>query len=233
MPCTLPPFEPLDGVLQRHLALAVVGGAHPGGDRHLSAIARLQGFSSCNPAAFPHQWEVWWGEASRAVASTPPSASRIFVIWAEAEGELSRGLPQRRQRPAPSLSDLGRRAFAAYGAWQLPHTWLPSTSGSGAASGVAPHYRSSLRRRLLGSRPTRRTPRGRRSCRGTAPFSFLWQGQERGSAGALSERTPYAGAALVGRWTPPSVLWWWQPEKDSPPTRPSAPAVAGPPALWL
>ena len=116
MHCALPPFEPPDGVHQRRLALAVVGGARPRGDRHLSAIARLQGFSSCSPAAFPHQWAVWWGEASRAAASAPPSASRIFVILVEAEGELSRGLPLCRQRPAPSLSDLGRRAFAACGA---------------------------------------------------------------------------------------------------------------------
>jgi hypothetical protein len=29
-----------------------------------------------------------------------------------------------------------------------------------------------------GGRPTRRTPRGRRACSGTAPFSFLWRGWE-------------------------------------------------------
>jgi hypothetical protein len=32
-----------------------------------------------------------------------------------------------------------------------------------------------------------------------------------------------AGAVLVGRWMLPSVVRWWQPEKVSPPTRPSAP----------
>jgi hypothetical protein len=138
MPCALPPFEPQDGVPQRRLALAVVGGARPRGDRYLSAIVRLQGFSSCSPAAFPHQQAVWWGEASRAVASAPPSASRIFVILAEAEGELSWGLPLRRQRTAPSLSDLGRRAFTACSVRRLPRAWFPGTSGSGAASGVAP-----------------------------------------------------------------------------------------------
>jgi hypothetical protein len=31
-----------------------------------------------------------------------------------------------------------------------------------------------------------------------------------------------AGAVLVGRWTLPPVLRWWQPEKVSPPTTPSA-----------
>jgi hypothetical protein len=88
----LPPFEPPDGVYWHRLALAVVGEAWPRGGWHLLAIARLQGFSSCSPAAFPHQWSVWWGEASRAVASAPPSASRIFVIRAEAEERTEWGV---------------------------------------------------------------------------------------------------------------------------------------------
>jgi hypothetical protein len=79
--------------VHRHrLALAVVEGARPRGDRRPSPIARLQGFSSCSPAAFPHQWSVWWGEASRAAASAPPSASRIFVIWSEAEERTKWGV---------------------------------------------------------------------------------------------------------------------------------------------
>jgi hypothetical protein len=36
-------------------------------------------------------------------------------------------------------------------------------------------------------------------------------------------RPALAGVVLVGRWTPPSVLRWWQPEKVSPPMRSSAP----------
>jgi hypothetical protein len=117
MHCALPPFEPPDGVLQRRLALAVVGGARPRGDRHLSAIAWLQGFSSGSPAAFPHQWAVWWGEASRAVASAPPSASRIFVILAEAEGELSRGSTSRMGRQA--CKENGPRAIWLIEFWCL------------------------------------------------------------------------------------------------------------------
>jgi hypothetical protein len=91
----LPTFEPPDGVHQRCLRLAAVGGARPHGDRRSSAIARLQGFSSCSLAAFPHQWSVWWGEASRAAALAPPSASRIFVIRAEVEEHTEWGLPPR------------------------------------------------------------------------------------------------------------------------------------------
>jgi hypothetical protein len=42
-----------------------------------------------------------------------------------------------------------------------------------------------------------------------------------------------AGAALVDRRTPSSVLTWWQLEKASLSSRPSAPPMDRPPALWL
>ena len=47
------------------------------------------------------------------------------------------------------------------------------------------------------------------------------------------ERPALAAAALVERRTSPSVLTWWQLEKASPPSRPSAPPTDRPPALWL
>jgi hypothetical protein len=174
----LPPFEPLDGVLQHRLALAVIGGARPRGDRHLSAIARLQGFSSCSPAAFPHQWEVWWGETSRATASAPPSASRIFVILAEAEGELSRGSPLRRQRPAPSFSDLGEG--------RSPPVVL-----------CAPV-----------DRPRRHTPQGRRSCSWIVLSSLWHDASARGSRPAHPRGPEWVSASagwgvrhsLAWRW---------------------------------
>jgi hypothetical protein len=50
-----PPSEPPDGERPRCLHL-VVGGAQPRGGWHLSTTARLQGFSSGSPAAFPHRW---------------------------------------------------------------------------------------------------------------------------------------------------------------------------------
>jgi hypothetical protein len=56
MHCALPPSEPPDGVHPCCLRLAAVGGARPRGGWRSSDIARLQGFSSRNPAAFPHQW---------------------------------------------------------------------------------------------------------------------------------------------------------------------------------
>jgi hypothetical protein len=74
------------------LLLPLLEGAEPRGGWYLSAIARLQGFSSGSPAAFPHQWAIWWREASWAAASAPPSASRIFVIRAEAEERTEWGV---------------------------------------------------------------------------------------------------------------------------------------------
>jgi hypothetical protein len=46
-------------------------------------------------------------------------------------------------------------------------------------------------------------------------------------------RPALAGAVLVDRWTPPLMLRWWQLEKASPVTRPSALPTDQPPALWL
>jgi hypothetical protein len=48
-----------------------------------------------------------------------------------------------------------------------------------------------------------------------------------------SGRPALAGAVLVDRWTLPPVLRWWQLEKASPPSKPSAPPADRPPALWL
>jgi hypothetical protein len=56
MHCALPPSEPPDGERPCCFRLAVVGGMQLRGSWYLSAIARLQGFSSGSPAASPHRW---------------------------------------------------------------------------------------------------------------------------------------------------------------------------------
>jgi hypothetical protein len=68
----LPPSEPPDGERPRCLRLAVVGGARPCGGWRLSAIARLQGFSSCSPVAFPHQWSSRMMTTSSMVGRSKP-----------------------------------------------------------------------------------------------------------------------------------------------------------------
>jgi hypothetical protein len=68
----LPPSEPPDGGHPRCLRLAAVGGARPRGGWHPSAIARLQGFSSCSSAAFPHQWSSRMMTTSSVVGRSKP-----------------------------------------------------------------------------------------------------------------------------------------------------------------
>jgi hypothetical protein len=68
----LPPSKPPDGGHLRCLRLAAVGGARPHGGWHPSAIARLQGFSSCSPAAFPHQWSSRMMTTSSVVGRSKP-----------------------------------------------------------------------------------------------------------------------------------------------------------------
>jgi hypothetical protein len=71
MHCVLPPSEPPDGERPRCLRL-VVGGAQPRGGWHLSAIARLQGFSSGSSAASPHQWSPRTVTTSSMVGRSKP-----------------------------------------------------------------------------------------------------------------------------------------------------------------
>jgi hypothetical protein len=186
MHCAHPPSEPPDGEHSRCFRLAAVGGARRREGWHPSAVARLQGFSSGSPTAFPHQWSprmvttsLMWGEASRAAASAPPSASRIFIILAGAGAELSRS----------PTSPTGWRAASSSGIWG----WKPSSSSVEEASSshagerelMLPDQGAAFRPlpgRLWPAAPegltTRRTPRGRYSCSGTVPFLFSWRGWE-------------------------------------------------------
>jgi hypothetical protein len=152
------------------LCLAVVGGTQLRGSWYLSAIARLQGFSSGSPAASPHRW------------SPKTVTTSSMVGRSESGGDLS---------PALSFKDLhhpcwgGERgkpgpAFAWAGVPPLP------------ASGGGNHPPALRRRRppaiagegelLLPSQgATFRPLSGRRwpaAPGGLTPFSFSWRGWE-------------------------------------------------------
>jgi hypothetical protein len=77
-------------------------------ERNLTEVGTLQpslGFKDFHQAARLHSLtNGWWGEASRAAAFAPPSASRIFIILAVAGGELSRS----------STSRMGWRATSSF-----------------------------------------------------------------------------------------------------------------------
>jgi hypothetical protein len=134
-----PPSEPPDGGCPQSFRF-VVGGTQLRGSWYLSAIVRLQGFSSCSPAApLPRRSpktvtsSSMAGKASRAAASAPPSDSRIFIIGAGEGSVPSWGRLLRGRWPAPSLSDggEGRSPFVELTAAACPALgpeWLRSRS---------------------------------------------------------------------------------------------------------
>jgi hypothetical protein len=91
----LPPSEPPDGERPRCLHL-VVGGAQPHGGWHPSAVARLQGFLSGGPAAFPHRWSPKMVTTSSMVGRSKPGCGLCPALsfkdlhhpcWGEGRGE--------------------------------------------------------------------------------------------------------------------------------------------------
>jgi hypothetical protein len=138
------------------LLLAAVRGAQPRGGWRYSAIARLQGFSSCSPAVISRQWSSrgmttsLMVERSESGCSLTPALSFKDVHhphWGE--GEPSWGPTfHMGWRPASSSSIRRRRAFAnlaneanfGYAGpancrrRQPPRAWCLGLGGFGAAS---------------------------------------------------------------------------------------------------
>jgi hypothetical protein len=103
------------------LLLAAVGGVQPHGSWHPSTIIRLQGFSSRSLVATSGRWSSTRMTTSLVVERSEPdcglplpSASRMFIIHAGEEGELSGSFAFRVGRQSASSSSIrGRRAFAS------------------------------------------------------------------------------------------------------------------------
>jgi hypothetical protein len=126
----LPPSEPPDGERPRCLRL-VVGGAQPRGGWHLSAIARLQGFSSGSLAAFPHRWSPRMVTTSLMVGRSKPGCGLCPTLsfkdlhhpcWGR--GELSRSSTSRMGRRATfSFNIQGRGRSSAWRRGRTSITW--------------------------------------------------------------------------------------------------------------
>jgi hypothetical protein len=168
------------------------------------------------------------------------SASRIFirqpdcipspVVTQDGDHQFDGGEKRAGLRPllrpqlqGSSSSLLGRRALppARVG-------WPPLLPASGVETilqlcggGTLQPYRG---RRTVAAQPRCNIP--------SSILTFVARTGVRTCRCALG-RPALAGAVLVVRWTPLSVLTWWQLEKASPPTSPSAPPADRPPALWL
>jgi hypothetical protein len=225
----LPPSEPPDGERPRCLRL-VVGGAQPYGGGHPSAIARLQGFSSGSPAAFPHQWSHTMVTTGSMVGRSKPGCGLCPALSFKELHHPCRG--GGRVEPGP--------AFAWAG---VP--LLPLASGGG-------NHPPALRRRRPPAMRGRRTAVAWPGCSIPSSVRATMVGCAGGSHNTLYAaravlvfwdgpvlvfvartgvrtcrcalgRPALAGAVMAGRWMPSSVLKWWQPEKVSLPTTPSTP----------
>jgi hypothetical protein len=113
-------FRAPDGEHPRCFRLAVVGGARLRGGWHPSAVAWLQGFSSGNPAAFPHQWSCGMMTTGSMVGRSKPGCGLCPALsfkdlhhpcWGG--GELSRSSTSRTGGMPPLPS-----AFRGEGAHQ-------------------------------------------------------------------------------------------------------------------
>jgi hypothetical protein len=208
----LPPFEPPDGERSRCLRLAVVGGTQLRGSWYLPAIARLQGFSSGGPTASPRRWSPKTVTTSSMVGRSEPGCGLCPALsfkdlhhpgWGGGRGEPELYLP---------------RGSAVHLFFQLLGVeTIPQLCGGGALQPCR----------------GRRTVVAQLGCNiPSSVLAFVARTGVRTCRCALGQPA-LAGAVLVGRWSPPSVLRWWRLEKASPPLRPSVPPADRLSALWL
>jgi hypothetical protein len=184
----LPPSEPPDGEHSRRFRLALIGGTQLRGSWYLSAIARLQGFSSGSPAASPCRWSPKTVTTSSMVGRSKPGCNFCPALsfkdlhhpgWGggrtELELYLPRGfmghlLPQHSgERALTGLaggSDFDNMGLVGGERRQLQRVGLAGSAGSGSAPG-APSRRES------GCRATRTEGPPKMSRAARAAFVFL------------------------------------------------------------
>jgi hypothetical protein len=139
MHCVSPPSKPPDGGYPPSFRL-IVGGTQLRGSWYLSTIARLQGFSSCSPAAPLHRRSPKMVTSSLMVGESEPGCGLCPSLslkdfhhqgWGGECAEL--GSAPRGRRPAPPLSDrregrLSSVAPTAAACLALGREWLRSRS---------------------------------------------------------------------------------------------------------
>jgi hypothetical protein len=184
----LPPSEPPDRERLRRFGLAVVGGTQLRGSRYLSAIARLQGFSSGSPAASLRRWSPKTVTSSSMVGRSGPGCGLCPALsfkdlhhpcWgggrAKPELYLPHGLvghpllQHSGERVLTGLvegADFDNEGLVGRERRQLQCVGLTSSAGPGSAPG-APSRRTSGRRAARTGGP----PKTSRAAR--AAFVFL------------------------------------------------------------
>ena len=126
-----PPSKPPDGGYPPSFRL-IVGGTQLRGSWYLSAIVRLQGFSSCSPAAPLHRRSPKMVTSGLMVGESEPGCGlcpSLSLTWPEP----SRVVRQRSRRQSRSAEASGRA-----GALGSRLTEAPGVTGRAACSGPIP-----------------------------------------------------------------------------------------------
>jgi hypothetical protein len=126
----LPPSKPPGGGCPPSFCL-IVGGTQLRGSWYLSAIVRLQGFSSCSPVA-PLRW---WGKASR-LRPLPLPQPQGFSSLVLGRGVCRVGVGPRLGGGPLLHSVIGGRSGRRPWRWHLQRAWLSDASGFRAARGA-------------------------------------------------------------------------------------------------
>jgi hypothetical protein len=197
-----PPFEPPDGEHPQSFRLAV-GGTQLRGSWYLSAIIRLQGFSSGSPAAPPRRWSP----------KTVTTSS-----W------VGRSKPDCDLGPALSFKDLHHPCWS--GGRAEPELYLPRGFVG------QPLLQHSRERALTGGPPkTSRAPRATFVFWGCPAFAPV--GRLCAEVGAPLIREDPSGDLPVGRRLPSSVLRWRPEKSSSPVGSPPPSALQASGSLYL
>jgi hypothetical protein len=143
-----PPSEPPDGGCPQSFCL-VVGGTQLRGSWYLSAIVRLQGFSSCSPAAPLRRRSPKTVTSSSIAGESKPGCGRCTSLSLKdfSSPELGRGVCRVGVGPCvgggPLLpSVIGGKGGCRPWRWQLSRAWLSDPSGFGAALGAGSRHDS-------------------------------------------------------------------------------------------
>jgi hypothetical protein len=208
MHCALPPSEPPDGERPCCFRLAILGGAQLRGSWHLSAIARLQGFSSGSPAASPHQRSPRTVTTSSMVGRSKPGCGLCPALSFKDLHHPCWGGGR-----AGALLHVGWRPASSSGIWG----WKPSSSSAEEASSSHAGGRRTAAAQPGCSIPSsvRATVAGRTGGSHNTSYAaravlVFWYGPVLVFVARTGVRTcrcalgrpAFAGAVLVGRWTP-------------------------------
>jgi hypothetical protein len=154
------PSEPSDGERPRCLRL-VVEGVQPRGGWYLSGIARLQGFSSCSPAASPHRWPPKTVTTSSMVGRSKPGCDlcpalsfkdlrhfywgggraepELYLLYGPAGHLLLQHSWERALTGLAEGADFDNAWPSGHKRRQLQRAWFAGSAGSSTASGATFH----------------------------------------------------------------------------------------------